>query len=104
MTAPVTATNQRRSRTASRVLLSEVSADAATDRHETDPIPVTSPHATSIRATNAMGVPLDETTIYRTVTRLEQLDLIHHVTIPDQANRYGLNTPTHHRALDRTQL
>jgi hypothetical protein len=29
-----------------------------------------------------MGVPLDETTIHRTVIRLEQLDLIHHVTIP----------------------
>jgi hypothetical protein len=51
-----------------------------------------------------MGVPLDETTIHRTVIRLEELDLIYHVTIPDQAKRYGLNTPTPHRALDRTQL
>lgn len=57
-----------------------------------------------VRSTDDMGVPLDETTIHRTVIRLEELDLIYHVTIPDQANRYGLNTPTPHRALDRTQL
>lgn len=103
MTAPAMAINQRPSRTASRVLLSEVSADAASDRHEThDPRHLSARDL--VRSTDDMGVPLDETTIHRTVIRLEELDLIYHVTIPDQANRYGLNTPTPHRALDRTQL
>jgi Fe2+ or Zn2+ uptake regulation protein len=52
-----------------------------------------------IRTTAALGVPLDETTIYRTVSRLEELDLIHHVAIPDRASRYGLNTPAHQHAI-----
>lgn len=55
MTAPATATNQRPSRTASRVLLSEVSADAASDRQETDPIPGHLTACDLIRATNAFG-------------------------------------------------
>jgi Fe2+ or Zn2+ uptake regulation protein len=52
-----------------------------------------------------MGIPLDEATVYRTVTTLSELGLVHHVAIPERASRFGLNTPPHHHAIcDRCGL
>ncbi|MEW2545783.1 transcriptional repressor [Streptomyces sp. NPDC047002] len=51
------------------------------------------------RAVAALGVPLDGATVYRTVTTLQELGLVHHVAIRDRAARYGLSDPAHHHAI-----
>lgn len=49
-------------------------------------------------ATALMGIRLDEATVYRTVARLEELELIHSVAF-ERATRYGLQLPAHHHAI-----
>ncbi|MFI6350407.1 Fur family transcriptional regulator [Streptomyces sp. NPDC050560] len=51
------------------------------------------------RAIETLDIPLDGVTVYRAVTTLTDVDLIHPVTIRDRASRYGLNHPRHHHAV-----
>ncbi len=49
-----------------------------------------------IRAT---GQQVDLSTVYRTVTMLQELDLVHAVALPDQAVTYGVVEAAHHHAV-----
>jgi Fur family ferric uptake transcriptional regulator len=50
-------------------------------------------------ATVNLGIPLDGATVYRTVTTLSELGIVHQVAIAERATRFGLNTPPHHHAI-----
>lgn len=47
----------------------------------------------------AGGKPVDLSTVYRTVTMLQELDLVHAVALPDQAVTYGVVEAPHHHAV-----
>ncbi|MCA1217860.1 Fur family transcriptional regulator [Streptomyces sp. 8L] len=51
------------------------------------------------RAIADLAIPFDSTTIYRAVTTLQDVGLVHHVAIRDRAARYGLSDPAHHHAI-----
>ncbi|GAA0221096.1 hypothetical protein GCM10009539_02880 [Cryptosporangium japonicum] len=61
----------------------------------------TPPHLTARElgaATAHLGIRLDEATVYRTLTRLEALGLVHAVAM-NHTTRFGLDTPPHHHAV-----
>jgi Fur family ferric uptake transcriptional regulator len=47
---------------------------------------------------NAIAPPIDVSTVYRTVSRLEQLGLVHSISTPTEA-LYGLARRPHHHAV-----
>jgi len=47
----------------------------------------------------AGGKQVDLSTVYRTVSMLQELDLVHAVALPDQAVTYGVVEAAHHHAV-----
>ncbi len=54
-------------------------------------------HAICARV-NAIAAPIDVSTVYRTVSRLEELGLVHSISTPTEAT-YGLARQPHHHAV-----